>query len=486
MGWRQVALGLSVFAGAAWMSLGCSDVPRAMGAEPANARAAAKPNIIVILADDLGYADIGAQGLSKDVKTPNIDSIAAAGVRFTNGYVSCPVCSPTRAGFLTGRYQERFGHEMNPGPTEPAKFGLPLDQITLPQVMKKAGYATAMVGKWHEGTLPPYHPTARGFDEYFGFLGGAHSYMKTGAGKNALLHGTEPVDEKEYFTDAFSREAVSYIDRHKEGPFFLYLAYNAIHNPQEVTEKYLARFPNEKDPKRRNMLAMLSAEDDGVGRVLETLKKNHLEENTLVFFFSDNGGPTEGNGSRNTPLSGYKGQVWEGGIRIPFMAQWKGQLPEGKVLNQPVIQLDIFATAAKLGGATMPADRVMDGKDLMPLMMGKTDERPHENLYWRFGPQRAIRSGDLKLVKFQGKPDRLFDLSKDLSEKHDISDEKPEDARRLAKLWDAWSQELKPPLWKGKDKFQENLSTDSEQMGKSERRAAKGGRRRSPASQQSN
>jgi arylsulfatase A-like enzyme len=362
---------------------------------------------------------------------------------------------------------------MNPGPVEPAKFGLALDQVTLPQVMKKAGYATGMVGKWHEGTEPPYHPTARGFDEYFGFLGGAHTYMKPGGGRNALLRGTEPVSEKEYLTDAFSREAVAYIDRHQEGPFFLYLAYNAVHNPQEVTEKYLARFPDEKDPKRKNMLAMLSAEDDGVGRVLEALRKNKLEENTLVFFFSDNGGPTEGNGSRNTPLSGYKGQVWEGGIRIPFMAQWKGKLPAGKVLDQPIIQLDIFATAAKLAGVEMPSDRKMDGMDLMPLMMGETEKAPHDALYWRFGPQGAVRSGDLKLVKFRGKADRLFDLSKDVSEKHDISDERAEDAKRLAGMWDAWAKELMAPRWKGKDKFQENLGSDAEQMGKKERRAAR-------------
>ncbi|HEX8521402.1 MAG TPA: sulfatase [Tepidisphaeraceae bacterium] len=447
--------------------------------------AESKPNIIVILADDLGHADVGAQGRAKDVKTPNIDTIAHNGVRFTNAYVSCPVCSPTRAGLLTGRYQQRFGHEMNPGPTPPENFGLPLDQVTLPQVLKERGYATGLVGKWHEGQMPAYHPNKRGFDEFFGFLGGAHSYTKSGSGRNMVMRNSEPADEKEYLTDAFSREAVSFIEKHREGPFFLYLAYNAIHTPQEVAEKYAARFPDEKDPKRRNMLAMLSAEDDGVGRVLETLRKNKLEEKTLVFFFSDNGGPTQGNGSRNTPFSGYKGEVWEGGIRVPFFVQWKDHIKAGQVLDQTVIQLDIFPTAAKVAGAAAPTDRKMDGADLMPLMTGKDEKAVHEDLYWRIGSQSAMRSGNYKLIRFKGLKDQLYNLADDPGEKKNLAEKEPEKLTELAGKYDAWDAQMKAPLWQGKEKFQETQSGTVNQeplKGGRGRRGAKGGRQESQGS----
>jgi arylsulfatase A-like enzyme len=258
----------------------------------AAAQAAEKPNIVLIVIDDLGYADIGAQGISKDVKTPNVDSIASNGVRFTNGYVSCPVCSPTRAGLLTGRYQQRFGHEFNPG-TPPAEgFGLPLDQVTLPQVLKSAGYRTGMVGKWHLGMRDGYLPTERGFDEYFGFLHGGHSYTRLGEGRAAVLRGTQPVEKVGYLTDEFGRESVEFIKRNHQGPFFLYLAFNAVHTPQEAPEKYLSRFSGVADEKRQKMLAMLSAADDAVGNVLGALREHKLEENTLVILHTDNGGPT--------------------------------------------------------------------------------------------------------------------------------------------------------------------------------------------------
>ncbi len=439
--------------------------------QTAHAAEAKKPNVLVILADDLGYADIGAQNLSKDVRTPNIDTIAKNGVRFTHGYVSCPVCSPTRAGFLTGRYQERFGHEFNPGPTAADNFGLPLDQITIAQQMKKVGYVTGMVGKWHEGNKPEFYPTRRGFDEFFGFLGGAHSYVHLKPeGKNAIMRNDKPVTEDEYLTDAFSREAVAFIDKHHSDPFFLYVPFNAVHNPQECPQKYLDRFPDESDKKRKYLLAMLSAEDDAVGKILEKVREHKLEENTLIFFFSDNGGPTEGNGSRNTPLSGFKGQVWEGGIREPFMAQWKGKIPAGRVLDQPVISLDIFATALTAVGGEIPKDRVIDGVDIMPLMKGETSERPHETLYWRFGQQWAIRDGDMKLVQF-GKTDmQLFDLDKDISEKHDLAKEKPEVVKQMKEKYDAWSAQLMKPRWGAKAKFDEKLDADAKQEGKAGRK----------------
>jgi arylsulfatase A-like enzyme len=414
-------------------------------AQAADARA--KPNIVVIVIDDLGYADIGAQNLSKEVKTPNIDTIAASGVRFTNGYVSCPVCSPTRAGLMTGRYQQRFGHEFNPGQPAPENFGLPLDQVTLPQALKSAGYRTALIGKWHLGNDDAHFPTKRGFDEFFGFLGGAHSYTKQGEGRASIFRGTELATDTPYLTDAISHEAVQFVKRNREHPFFLYLAYNAVHVPQEATEKYLSRFADVKDDKRKLMLAMLSAVDDGVGEVLKTLREQSAEENTLVILHTDNGGPTPGNGSMNTPLSGFKGQVWEGGIRIPFMAQWKGKIPAGKVIDQPVIALDVFPTACVAAGADLPKDHKIDGIDLMPLMTGKTDPPVHDALFWRFGAQAAARSGNYKLVRFQGEADKLFDLSADPGEKNDLSAQKPDVAKELAAKYDKWNSQNIRPLW---------------------------------------
>ncbi len=323
----------------------------------------AKPNVLIIVADDLGYADVGFQGC-KDIPTPNIDSIAAAGVRCSNGYVSCPVCSPTRAGLLTSRYQQRFGHEFNPGPNndtdKAAEFGLPLTETTLATTLKGAGYNTALVGKWHLGFDEKYRPRQRGFDEYFGFLGGAHQYLPQGkraaANAAAIYRGDSPVQETEYLTDAFAREAAAFVERQKAEPFFLQLTFNAVHQPLQAPDKYLSRFSGIEDETRKTYAAMLSALDDGVGKVLETLRRKGLEENTLIFFISDNGGPTHANGSKNTPLRGDKATVWEGGIRVPFLVQWKAKLPAGKTYDQPVIALDIGATAAAAAGTATAAE----------------------------------------------------------------------------------------------------------------------------------
>jgi arylsulfatase A-like enzyme len=421
--------------------------------------AAERPNIIYIVADDLGYADIGAQGGSKDVKTPNIDAIATGGVRFTNGYVSCPVCSPTRAGLMTGRYQQRFGHEFNPGPNEAGNFGLPTDQVTLPQALKSAGYATAMVGKWHLGFKPEMHPVRRGFDEFFGFLAGAHGYNMVGAGKNALMRGEQPVDSTDYLTDAFGREAAAFVerqaaaqgqDRSRGGPkpYFLYLAFNAVHVPQEAPQKYLDRFADTTDPKRKMMLAMLSAMDDAVGQVLAAVAKHGQDKNTLVIFHSDNGGPTPGNGSRNDPLRGYKGQAYEGGIRVPFVMRWTGHLPAGKVFEHPVIALDNFPTILAAAGAPAPKDVKFDGVDLLPHLLGKSDAPPHQTLFWRYGRVWAVREGNLKLVHGgPSAPVELFDLSSDAGEKKDLTAEQPETVKRLQAAYDQWSGQLEQPRW---------------------------------------
>jgi len=309
-----------------------------------------RPNILVIVTDDMGYADIGVHG-SKDIPTPNIDALAKVGIRFTDAYVSGPYCSPTRAGLLTGRYPQRFGHEFNLGMSPDFNdFGLPLSETTMANRLKAVGYRTALIGKWHLGMGDKFHPMSRGFDEFFGFQGHSHSYLDTeAASHNPLLDGLKIVAETAYLTDAFADRAVDFIKRPKSQPFFLYLAFNAVHTPMQATDKYLARFPHIADKQRRTYAAMLSAMDDGIGKALAALRAEGLEEDTLIFFFNDNGGPTMSgttiNGSSNAPLRGSKRQTWEGGIRVAFIIRWKGHLAEGKTDARPIIQLDVLPTA---------------------------------------------------------------------------------------------------------------------------------------------
>jgi arylsulfatase A-like enzyme len=419
---------------------------------------AERPNIVVILADDMGYADAGVQGC-KDIPTPHIDTLAKSGVRFTSGYVSGPYCSPTRAGLLTGRYQTRFGHEFNPGDGKRTQ-GLPTTETTLADRLRAAGYATGLVGKWHLGSAAQLHPQKRGFGEFFGFLGGGHRYFP---GKGApILRGTTRVQEKDYLTDAFGREAVAFIDRHKDKPFFLYLAFNAVHTPLQATEARLARFASIADKRRRTYAAMLSAMDDAIGAVLGKLRSAGLEKRTLVWFFSDNGGPTMPtttiNGSSNEPLRGSKRTTLEGGIRVPFAVRWPGKVPAGKVYDQPIIQLDIVPTALAAAGVAVKPEWKLDGVDLVPFLSGKKEGPAHDALYWRMGGQMAIRRGDWKLVRYDttadgGKagvsPPRLYNLARDVGEKTDLSDREPARVKELQGLWDEWNKSNIPPAWGG-------------------------------------
>jgi arylsulfatase A-like enzyme len=430
----------------------------------ASAQPAARPNVIVIVADDLGNGDLGVQGC-KDIPTPNVDSIARNGVRFTNGYVSCPVCSPTRAGLLTGRYQTRFGHEFNPGPAAAPTFGLPQTESTIADAFKAAGYSTALVGKWHEGNKPELRPNKRGFDEFYGFLGGAHAYLPKaqlpgGAADAAaadpaaaflpnIFRNDKTYEEKEYLTDAFAREAVAYLDRHGAGkePFLLYLAFNAVHMPAHATQKYLDRFPN-LEGKRKTYAAQLSALDDAVGQVLARLREQKQEENTLIFFISDNGGPIP-NGSNNGIFRGTKGTVFEGGIRVPFFAQWKGKIPAGQTREDLVCSIDLFPTALAAAGIAPSADKKFDGVNLLPAALGQPGAKTHDQLAWRFGPQWALRSGKWKLFQARGDTaPRLFDLSTDAHEDNDLAAANPEIVKQLRADYDAWNKQNIDPLWK--------------------------------------
>ena len=422
-----------------------------------------KPNIVILVADDLGFADVGFQGC-RDIPTPHIDTLARNGVRCSNGYVSGPYCSPTRAGLLTGRYQQRFGHEFNPGRGEGE--GLPLKETTIADRLKAAGYATGLVGKWHLGEGPEFHPQKRGFDEFFGFLAGAHPYLP---GEGAPIYrGSQVVAEESYLTDAFAREAVSFIDRHEDDLFFLYLAFNAVHTPMQATDDRLARFATIPEGSRRTYAAMLVAMDEAVGKVLAKLRTSGLDEDTLIFFISDNGGPTlpgtTVNGSRNTPLRGSKRTTLEGGVHVPFVVQWRGKLPEGTVYERPMIQLDILPTALAAAGVEAQPEWHLDGVNLLPFLMGDASDSPHERLYWRLGEQAAIRQGDWKLVRYDsavdaegeasrklsGKsvtPFHLYNLARDIGESHDLADEQPEKAEELRKAWQEWDAQLVSPLW---------------------------------------
>jgi arylsulfatase A-like enzyme len=415
-----------------------------------------KPNVIIIIADDQGYHDLGVQG-AKDIQTPNVDALAAGGTRFTQGYVTCPVCSPSRAGLLTGRYQVRFGHEFNPGPNAVANFGLPTDQKTFADYMKEAGYATGAVGKWHEGSRAECMPLQRGFDQYYGFLGGAHSYLPVRASKGAksgVFRNNQEIDAPPYLTYAFNKEAVAFINRHKEQPFFLYLAYNAIHTPLQEPPGKGDRFAGISDPKRRTMARMLAALDEGVGAIRDTLKKNGIEENTFIFYTSDNGGPTYANGSRNEPLRGFKGETLEGGIRVPMFMRWPGHVPEGKTYDRPIITLDVLPTVLAITGAAQAKDghssatAQLDGVDLLPYLTGRQKGEPHRDLFWRFGTQFAVRSGDYKLVKTRNDQPRLFNLAQDIGEKTDLMSSQPQKARELQGLFDEWNAHNKAPLWR--------------------------------------
>lgn len=423
--------------------------------------AAGKPNVLVIVADDLGYADLGFQGC-KDIPTPNLDRLAAQSVRCTSGYVSHPFCSPTRAGLMTGRYQQRFGHENNPAwLPEDTKSGLPLDQITLPQLMKKAGYVTGAVGKWHLGAHPQFHPNKRGFDDYFGFRGGGHIYLegtKGGAEYNIPLefNGQErPFDD--YLTNILGREAAGFIERHQQKNWLLYLAFNAPHTPLSAPPELLAKFASIADEGRRTYAAMVHALDAAIGVTLARLDATKQRENTLIFFVSDNGGPDLSAKSGkpcftdNTPLRGHKGQVYDGGIRVPFLVSWPAKLKPG-TYDQPVIALDFLPTAVAAAGGELSSDRKIDGVNLLPFLTGENSGAPHEALFWRSGgpgATYAARMGDWKLVRLGKAAPELYNLGSDAGETKNLAAEKPEVLTKLLSAVEKWDRDNIQPVFGG-------------------------------------
>lgn len=466
-----------------------------------------RPNVIVILADDLGYGDTGAYG-SRIVKTPNIDALAADGVRFTQGYVTHPVCSPSRAGLLTGRYQTRFGWEFNPVGRD-RRAGVSLGETFVPQIMKSAGYATGMIGKWHLGEVDGYYPTDRGFDEFFGVTAGASafivdrkdgdefhtpkgaeaSYRTTVADtlppgtseadrmpmirdKAPVRRGKQVVEEKRYLTDAFTAEAVNFIGAHKDKPFFLYVAHTTPHTPLQATAKYIDRYRDIQDPGKRVYAAMVSSLDDSVGAIRAKLKAEGLEKNTLIVFLSDNGCAGYVLGAcTNAPLNGFKGTHLEGGVRVPFIVAWPGHIQGGRVDPRTVSSLDITPTAAALAGATLP--KGSDGVNLMPYIAGPNKAVPNPTLFWRAGANFAIRDGDWKMwlvnraepgekpaetpavtpegahavVSSLGQYVMLYDLKADPSETRNLAAAHPDVVARLRAKIEAWDKSNVAPQW---------------------------------------
>ncbi len=449
-----------------------------------------RPNVIVLLADDLGYGELGCYGGS-EIPTPHLDALAKAGVRFTAGYVTAPFCAASRAGFLTGRYQTRFGFEFNPiGPqNDDPKIGLPRSERTLAEDLRDSGYATALIGKWHLGGTAAYHPQRRGFDEFFGFLHEGHGYVPApwrgvttwlrrrslpdgGAGRwtapdgrviwsthlgqnepdydanNPILRSSQPVTETEYLTTAFTREAVDFVRRHQTQPFLVCVAYNAVHSPMQATDADLARFPQMADSQRRIFAALLASLDDSVGKLVAAVDECGLANHTLILFFSDNGGPTRELTSSNRPLRGEKGSLYEGGIRVPMLLRWPAQVPAGNEESRPVISLDLAATIRSAARFKLPHDT--DGVDLVPHL--KSLERPaiHDQLYWRVGSKAALRQGRWKLVRTSGKADanwELYDLSADMSERTNLAASEIGHVDRLRQAWEQIDSQMAAPLW---------------------------------------
>ena len=432
-----------------------------------------KPNVVVIYSDDQGWGDVGYHGYD-DVRTPNIDALARNGVWFSQGYVSSSICMPSRVGVLTGVYQQRLGMDTNS-----VKGGIPTSQPMVFEMLKREGYQTAAIGKWHVGGEgEEYSPNRRGVDFFYGSLWGSHDYHKSSADPADLKKWDSPImrnttieppiqDSNGYLTEMLTKETVSFIERADDDkPFFIYLAHYAVHAPWQVPQSYIDRVQNLKaNDERKFFAAMTLAMDDGVGAVMDALKRKGVEKDTLVIFISDNGTPNiqgipetfkqrgETTMSNPGPFRGFKGDVYEGGTRVPFIACWPGVLPAGKKYEHPVLNLDVVPTVMSLVGVSKPYKGLdFDGVDLLPYLTGKksADEKPHDVMYWRRQENYAIRKGDWKLCfnphsgAQSSRTIQLFNIADDPGEWKDLVDEKPEIAQQLQDTFDAWDSRLIP------------------------------------------
>jgi arylsulfatase A-like enzyme len=424
------------------------------------------PNIIFIVADDLGYGDVSAFG--SKTATPNIDRLARDGARFTDAHVTGTVCSPSRAALMTGRYQSRFGHDVNPVGVSPSEAGLPLTERTIAQRMQAAGYRTGLVGKWHLGYGEGFHPMDRGFDETFGFNASAKFITQPAPGdlivrvpsneegvstRRQLFRGKEAVSDDGYLTEILNREALSFLDRNKDKPFFLVVTHYATHVPLEATAKYVERvksIPGEED---RVYAAMTLALDDSVGQIVDRVDSLGLGNDTLIVFISDNGCPAYLNGAcTNGPLAGHKRDLREGGHRIATFARWPGVISPGRVVDQPVLSIDFSATALSLAGMDPGADPAIDGRSLAPLLRGTSRTLAHDAVFWRAGANYAVRSGDWKLIVAEtpaGAPaELLFNLKDDIGETRNLAAQEPQRVAQLKAAFREFDRTNIPPRFK--------------------------------------
>lgn len=427
----------------------------------ATAADASRPNILIFYLDDMGWAQPGAYG-GKMAPTPNMDALAASGMRFTQGYSSGCVCSPGRVGLMTGRYQARTGHDANP-----TKAGreLLLSETTIAQHLKSAGYTTGIVGKWHLGdTGPEFLPAERGFDFALGSVG------NLGEGKGPSFYRARELVKDlpgaPITSPVYAQGAVNFLDLYHARQWFLLMSFNAVHSPHVASEKWLEKFKHL--PKHDAAYAALAAEaDEAIGNVMAKLREMKQEENTLIFLLSDNGSAYQN--AEMGGLRGHKWFVWEGGIRVSWLAAWKGHIPAGRVSDEPVIQLDILPTALAASGATTSIP--LDGVNLLPLLEGKADKLAPRELYFRFGVQQAVRQGDWKLVKAsRDMQPMLVNLATDPGEQTDLSAKEPEKAQVLQKLFDQWNSTMQPPRWED----QRWNGEESRKDGKKEKRKKKG------------
>lgn len=406
-----------------------------------------KPNIVIIVSDDQGYADVSYHEHPPEVSTPAIDKLASEGVVFTNGYASAYVCAPTRAGLLTGRYQQRFGFYRAPD----SRIGLPLSEKTIADYLKEEGYATGIFGKWHLGLEYDYRPLQRGFDEFYGFLGhGAHDYFDltchADAKHSCIYRNNEIVNDEGYLTDNLAREASEFIKRNSNGsqPFFLYLPFNAVHWPLQAPDSDVAKF-NTGDRERDIMLGMLYRMDLAVAQVQETLQATGQYENTLIVYFSDNGGAAKIH-ANNWPLRDFKQSTYEGGLRVPFFISWPGKIDAG-ISHEPVISLDILPTILAILGKKLPKGNVFDGKNLTPVLYGELKKPLHKQLFWDGNDGHwAMREGKWKLVYDRKKNLGLFNLQEDIGESINKAEEYPELVQHLKRDYLDWRSEMGKPM----------------------------------------
>lgn len=446
---------------ALYIPLGCS------AQQATTSETAKQPNIILLFADDAGYADFGFQG-STEMITPNLDKLATEGVRFTQAYVTHPTCGPSRAGLITGKSQYRFGYEENNVPTfmstvsavDGTEMGLPVEEVTMADYLRKQGYATAVYGKWHLGGADRFHPTKRGFDEFYGFRGGARSYFEyteePKESMNKMERGFGNFEEHNgYLTDVLADQSLLFIEKNAKAkkPFFAFLSFNAVHTPMDANPEDLAKFPN-MTGKRKIVAAMGLALDRAAGKVLDKLKELGIDDNTIVVFTNDNGGPTDANASINHPLSGIKATQLEGGVRVPFIMKYPGKLKPNTTYDLPISTFDLLPTFFKAAGGDTNTLKDIDGVDLLPHINGVIKERPHETLFWKRDARATIRKGDWKLMRFPDRPAELFYLPNDEKELNNLAASEQERYLEMYKELFAWEATLERPRWLLKKEYE--------------------------------